>query len=167
MKTINLAVYAAVFFVPAACLAAWEQESSRDEMRGTLTQSMQTTSINTVNFDPPYKKNARAMLVIRQQNGTTSVIVVMESGQLLCHITGCSASIKFDDSPVKSVQGSPPDSHRSDVVFLTGTASLIAQMKKAKTLKVELPFYQSGKKVFTFNVEKLDWPPNKPSSPRK
>jgi hypothetical protein len=42
-----------------------------------------------------------------------------------------------------------------------GYNNLVAQIKKAKLLRVQVPIYQEGEQVFEFNIEGLNWPMKK------
>lgn len=55
---------------------------------------------------------------------------------------------------------SEPDSHSSDLLFVAydkTESKIIEQLKNSKKLVIEVPFYQEGKKQFTFNVNGLEW----------
>ena len=55
---------------------------------------------------------------------------------------------------------SEPDNHSSEALFIMYDKTedkIINQIKSSKKLIVEVPFYQEGKKQFTFNVSDLEW----------
>lgn len=141
--------------LPATSRAQWVPDDHKDEMRGTTTQGFQTRSLNRLEFPFPYQGGAGAALIVRKTRGKEELVVLMEKGQILCHLSDCSISVKFDAGTVKAVRGAKPDNGRSDAVFLGNAAGLIAEMRKAKTMMVEIPFYQTGRGVLKFNVEKL------------
>ena len=67
---------------------------------------------------------------------------------------------KFDDNPVQSISMVEPDSHASDMLFVAydkTEAKIINQLRNSKKLVIEVPFYQEGKKQFTFDVGNLEW----------
>ena len=62
-------------FVAANTAAKWTYESRRDEMRDTLTESYQSTSLNKLNFKFPYNGGSTGTLVVRRMNNEIDVIV--------------------------------------------------------------------------------------------
>ena len=165
MKRLALA---AVVFHALPALAGWEYQSDKDEMRGTVAEMRYTKSLNKLDFAFPYQGGSGATLIVRRKsaNAKTDVIVDIEKGQLICTTySECEATVKFDDGKPQSVGGSPSDNSRRDVVFLGSAARLIEQMKKAKTMFVELKFYKEGRHVYKFDVTGLEWPPGKQQAP--
>jgi len=87
-------------------------------------------------------------------------MVSITKGQILCGIQNCETAFKFDNGEVQSITMSEPDSHSSDLLFVAydkTESKIIEQLKNSKKLVIEVPFYQEGKKQFTFNVNGLEW----------
>lgn len=138
----------------------WQYETSKDEMRGIESKFATTVSTNTVDFDFPYNGGSKLILALRKRGSEVDVMVSITKGQILCGIQNCEAAFKFDDGAVQSITMSEPDSHASDLLFVAydkTESKIISQLKNSKKLVIEVPFYQQGKKQFTFDVSGLEW----------
>lgn len=138
----------------------WQYETSKDEMRGVESRFATTVSTNTVDFDFPYNGGSKLILALRKRGSEVDVMVSITKGQILCGIQNCEAAFKFDDGAVQSITMSEPDSHASDLLFVAydkTESKIISQLKNSKKLVIEVPFYQQGKKQFTFDVSGLEW----------
>ncbi|MEK5754080.1 zinc ribbon domain-containing protein [Acinetobacter variabilis] len=138
----------------------WQYETSKDEMRGIESRFATTVSTNTVDFDFPYNGGSKLILALRKRGSEVDVMVSITKGQILCGIQNCEAAFKFDDGAVQSITMSEPDSHASDMLFVAydkTEAKIINQLRNSKKLVIEVPFYQEGKKQFTFDVGDLEW----------
>ena len=138
----------------------WQYETSKDEMRGVESRFATTVSANTVDFDFPYNGGSKLILALRKRGSDVDVMVSITKGQILCGIQNCEAAFKFDDGAVQSITMSEPDSHASDLLFVAydkTESKIISQLKNSKKLVIEVPFYQQGKKQFTFDVSGLEW----------
>ena len=138
----------------------WEYNTTKDEMRGVETKFATIVSENTVNFDFPYDGGSKLILTLRKKGNEADVMVTISKGQILCGIDDCEAAFKFDSGAIQSITMVEPDSHASDVLFVmhdNTESKIISSLKKSKKLVIEVPFYQEGKKQFTFDVSGLNW----------
>lgn len=138
----------------------WQYETSKDEMRGIESKFATTVSTNTVDFDFPYNGGSKLILALRKRGSEVDVMVSITKGQILCGVQNCEAAFKFDNGEVQSVTMSEPDNHSSDLLFIAydkTESKIISQLKNSKKLVIEIPFYQEGKKQFTFDVSGLEW----------
>lgn len=138
----------------------WQYETSKDEMRGIESRFATTVSANTVDFDFPYNGGSKLILALRKRGSDVDVMVSITKGQILCGVQNCEAAFKFDNSEVQSVTMSEPDNHSSDLLFIAydkTESKIISQLKNSKKLVIEIPFYQEGRKQFTFDVSGLEW----------
>lgn len=138
----------------------WQYETSKDEMRGIESKFATTVSTNTVDFDFPYNGGSKLILALRKRGPEVDVMVSITKGQILCGTQNCEAAFKFDGGAVQSITMSEPDSHASDLLFVAYDkieSKIISQLKNSKKLVIEVPFYQQGKKQFTFDVSGLEW----------
>lgn len=138
----------------------WQYETSKDEMRGIESKFATTVSTNTVDFDFPYNGGSKLILTLRKRGSEVDVMVSITKGQILCGIQNCEAAFKFDGGAVQSITMSEPDNHSSDMLFVSHDkteSKIINQLKSSKKLVVEVPFYQEGRKQFTFDVSGLQW----------
>jgi hypothetical protein len=65
--------------------------------------------------------------------------------------------VKFDRGKVETFRGVNMADHSSDAIFLEPASRFIARLKKAKTLVIELSFFQEGTHHFEFNASGLVW----------
>lgn len=138
----------------------WQYETSKDEMRGIESRFATTVSTNTVDFDFPYNGGSKLILALRKRGSDVDVMVSITKGQILCGVQNCEAAFKFDNGEVQSVTMSEPDNHSSDLLFIAydkTESKIISQLKNSKKLVIEIPFYQEGRKQFTFDVSGLEW----------
>lgn len=137
----------------------WSYSTDEDRVRGGTTYLASTTSTNFVYQDPPYDASTTMDVVIRKSPAYgTDVILVISSGQMMCpSYEGCSGTVRFDDGPAQRISFNGPADNSSDSVFVIGTKSFIAKLRKAKRLVVEKTLYEAGNPQFEFNVEGLKW----------
>ena len=138
----------------------WQYATSKDEMRGIESKFATTVSTNTVDFDFPYNGGSKLILALRKRGSDVDVMVSITKGQILCGVQNCEAAFKFDGGAVQSITMSEPDNHSSDLLFIAydkTESKIISQLKNSKKLVIELPFYQEGRKQFTFDVSGLEW----------
>ena len=141
-------------------LKNWQYETSKDEMRGITSKFATAVSTNTVDFDSPYNGGSKLILTLRKRGTEVDVMVAVSKGQILCGIQNCETAFKFDNGAVQSITMSEPESHSSDLLFVAYDKTkikMISQLKNSKKLVIEVPFYQEGKKQFTFDVSGLEW----------
>lgn len=138
--------------------AAWEYETKPDKMgRGTESFAYVTSS-NKVNFPRPYDGGSTASIVIRKSSKHgDAVIVDISKGQLLCRVSGCTITVRFDQGKAVKWQASDNASGSSKYIFIDNHTAFVSQLRKAKTVLIELPFYQSGNEIFEFDVSGLNW----------
>lgn len=138
----------------------WIYNTTKDEMRGQEEKFATTVSTNSVDFDFPYNGGSKLILTLRKSGNKTDVMVTVSKGQILCGIRGCETALKFDTGAVQTITMTEPDNHASDVLFVMHDKTedkIINQLKTSKKLVIEVPFYQEGKKQFTFDVSGLKW----------
>lgn len=138
----------------------WIYNTTKDEMRGREAKLATTVSTNSVDFDFPYNGGSKLILTLRKSGNKTDVMVTVSKGQILCGIRGCETAFKFDTGAVQTITMTEPDNHASDVLFVMHDKTedkIINQLKTSKKLVIEVPFYQEGKKQFTFDVSGLKW----------
>jgi hypothetical protein len=66
-------------------------------------------------------------------------------------------AVEFDVGKVKTLRGVNTADHRNDAIFIEPASRFITRVKKAKSLAVELSFFQEGTHQFEFDVSGLVW----------
>lgn len=136
----------------------WDYSESTDEMDGKTDYFAQIASDNTVDFEFPYNGGSTGFLTIRNKDGKNDVYFQVNKGQFLTSYSNTDyLRIKFDDADLEKYSFSGAADGSSDVVFPDNSAKLISKLKKAKSIKIEAPFYEAGRQIFNFNTEGLVW----------
>ena len=134
--------------------STWVYETPENEM-GEKSNLARVMSSNKVNFDFPYNGGSLGSVTFRKKGNDLSAMFIITKGQIDFDYDGTYARIKFDDeSPIKW-EISQSASSDSEIAFFENEKKLLEKFKKAKKVVVELPFYQSGNKQFSFNTEGL------------
>lgn len=139
----------------------WTFTTEIDEMTDTKNIWASIVSDNSVNLGSPYGlSHCRLTVRYMKKWGGYDVLVQLTSGQ----IHGSEyhnenyVMVRFDDEkPIKYWYNEAADAS-SDCVFIRNKSDFIARCKKAKCIKVEVPIFQGGRPVFTFELTApLEW----------
>lgn len=143
---------------PAEPATAWRYDQSEDPMGG-VTKTACVTSVNEVSLDFPYHTQPMTLCLRRSPKfGLDAYASLVSDGQILCSTySRCHIRVRFDDKPAVAWSGADAADGSSNIVFLTRTAGLIAKIKSAKRMRLELEFYQAGVQTVEFPVEGLKW----------
>ena len=140
---------------------SWEESTETDEMRGTTNVWNYIVSDNRVDFDFPYNGGSAMRIDVRymKQYGT-DVILTISKGQFSgsAYSGDNYVNIKFDNGAIKKYYFNEPEDASSDCVFLRKKSELIKSFSTAHDIMIEAPFFQAGRRVFKFHVDKpLKW----------
>lgn len=144
-------------------LSNWTYDESKDEMRNIESKFASISSDNQAQFNFPYDGGSNLTITLRKRtNEPSEIMFVVSKGQYSCDTISdnCYASVKFDDNAIESIALDAPADHSSDVLFIKSTRdteSFIKSLLRSKSVIVELPFYQEGKKQFKFSPDGLKW----------
>jgi len=138
----------------SATPTTWRYSEQEDAMgRGSGRRAV-IASLNTVRLKFPYGDTH--MLVRLEENPTNgkNVVLVVESGQFFDR----SVTVKLDDGPLKTFHILLSSDGRSNVVGLdVDYNEFVAELTAARTMKIEAGFFQEAPRVFTFDVQGLNW----------
>lgn len=139
----------------------WNYESEIDEMDGSTTKRAIVLSSNIVEFDFPYNGGSTLGICVRNtKKYGTDVMISISKGQFISsEYNGTNyVTVRFDNNvPIKFTTVEPSD-YSNDLLFLQNPKKFIKLAKKAKTIKIEAPFFNEGSYVFTFDTNKpLKW----------
>lgn len=136
----------------------WSYFTDTDEMTDAETYYATVESENEVEFEFPYNGGSTLGLTLRKSpKFGTDVYIKISKGQFMSSISGVPVSLRIDSEKAFKTTANGASDGSSDVLFLSNAKSLIKKLKTAKTLKVEVEFFQEGYRTFTFNVEGLEW----------
>lgn len=138
----------------------WDYITAFDQVRGAAIYKASLYSENSAYFDAPYQGGSTLTMTVRKHpEYGDDVIFKISKGQFVCGVEACSGTINFGSGP-QTIALSQPTDNSSDTLFLSSADTVIDQLKKAKRVIVELPFYQEGNRQFTFETKGLlIWPP--------
>jgi hypothetical protein len=141
--------------------SSWSYSSDKDEVRNATNQYASLTSDNKVDFDFPYNGGSTLAMTIRHDHRGDNVILEISKGQFVCGLDGCSGEMNVDGSARHLTLDGAADGS-ANTLFARGEPGIIKALKSGKKIIIELPFYQSGNRQFTFTTKQgLVWPPAK------
>lgn len=137
---------------------SWDYRNSTDKMGRGETKMAAICSSNTVSFGFPYQGEQHGTLLLRAHpKFGKDVILSVDKGQFQTGIDGCEVTVRFDEGKPMSFTGVGPESMDTETLFISGYSRFLTNLKKAKKVMIEAPFFQEGTKVFEFNVSGLKW----------
>lgn len=139
----------------------WTYKEKKDEMTDGTNRWAVLRSENCVYMKMPYDGGTYATLAVRYTVAYgTDVYIEVDRGQIDGdQYRGTNyVRIRFDDEQPDMFKFNEAADGSADIVFLKNAKGFISKAKKAKRIKVEVPFYQEGRQVFDFSVdESLKW----------
>jgi hypothetical protein len=139
----------------------WEYTTEKDEMRDSKNRYATLISDNYAMFDAPYDGGSSLSITVRyMKKYGTDVMLQINPGQFNGNeYEGTNyVTVRFDGGSPRRYTFNESDDGSPDVIFINKKSDFIARCKKAKSLKIEAPFYQEGNVVFNFKVNKtLKW----------
>lgn len=139
---------------------SWSFRFEKDPMSDTQNIWANIYSDNTINMDFPYETTKATITVRYMKKYGYNVLIGVTSGQIYgnSYYNENYIMARFDDNkPIKYWFDETSDGS-SDVVFLRKTSDFIMRCKKAHTIIIEIPLYDSGRPVFEFSTTKpLKW----------
>lgn len=139
----------------------WNYHSDVDEMDGSTSKGAIIISSNIVEFESPYDGGSKLAIIIHGSENVSVVGIGIINGKFnFNEDDGINyVRVRFDnDTPILFL--TEPSDDSSDLLFLklSNTKEFIELAKKAKTIKIEAPFFGEDWRAFTFNAKKpLVW----------
>ena len=138
-------------------IKTWEIETEIDEMSSTKRCFAKLMSNNTIVQDFPYGETKALIAIRHTKKYGNDVVIQVTSGQI--HGSEYYGSnyieVRFDDRPSKKYIYSEEASGKSDVIFVDRAKDFIENCKKSNSIKIEIPMFQEGRKLFTFHSDDL------------
>jgi hypothetical protein len=130
----------------------WTYSNEEDKM-GRKRSYAYLSSTNTLDFGFPYQGSQYGRIMIRKSATGTDALVEIEKGQFVCGIEECTLQVRFASGPVHRYSGREPADHSTTVLFIGNAPGFVAQLQRAKIVRIEATFYQEGLQVIEFNVD--------------
>ena len=89
------------------------------------------------------------MTLVLRKNGDVALLI--DRGQIHCGEYRQRLKVKFDEAQSFSVSCTGAANGKSNVVFPDLSKAQVAQMKKAKKIVMEVPFYSQQSQLVTFS----------------
>jgi hypothetical protein len=136
----------------------WSYRASEDPMTSRVTRQASIESENTVDFDFPYAGPQHGTLILRDHPSYgKDVIFKIERGQILCHsYSSCDVRVRFDERSPERWKASEAADNDSTVIFLQNYSSFVQRLQSAEVVRVQVPVYQEGNRIFEFEVSGFD-----------
>lgn len=97
------------------------------------------------------------MLTIRHKDELTYLYLEVSKGQFNRTFQGGEARIAFDGKSPNTYSFSAAENGRANIIFFDDEAKLIAKMKAAQKMRIDVDFYAQGKRSIEFNTASLAW----------
>ena len=154
-------VIAAVFLTvlsmmlnPGLAQAEWTNSEFVNALTNEKVVLTCQTSSNKLDFAFPYQGGSVGELCIRKSKTKGfEAMVSISKGQILCSsFLYCAIQARFDEKPLIRFSGISPNDGTSDSVFLLPAARIVSELRRAKTFKIGVTFFQSGTQVLEFDI---------------
>jgi len=145
-------------------LDPWSTDYRHDDMRKSVQKFESNRSLNHYTLGFPYNHGSWVDVNLRSANvkekrglnqaaiKPKDVYFYLTDGQFQCFYEGCVASVRFDDGKVETFSLSEASDGDTQYLFVNDSGRFIKEVKSHKKMIVELPFYQYGRKQFTFQL---------------
>lgn len=137
--------------------STWSYTESVDEMTEVTNYFATCQSTNEVEFEFPYAGGSHLSLVVRNMGKKNEILFSISNGQFNSGIDGQKITLKVDGGEPFKVNCNGANDGSMDVLFVSNASNLLEKIKAAKTLKVQVEFFQEGDKTFDFDVAGLQW----------
>lgn len=167
MRIVDAATLAVMSLLSAQAFA-WGWETRVDDMTGKPVRVAEAASQNRLDLGWPYGVVSGRLQVRVHPRYGRDVFVAVDKGQMLCHRSDdCPVLVRFDDRAPLRFSGNPPADHSSNVIFIENFDRFVGALRKAKTARIEIQFFQQGAHALVFDVS--DFPDEilQPPGPRR
>lgn len=142
-------------------IKTWELKEEKDPMSDKIIYFANIESDNEEQFEFPYHGGSRLIVCVRKSpKYGDDVILKITNGQLLSseYESNNQVSVRFDDKPAKKYRTVEPADLSPDQLFLRNAKDFINNAKTAKTIRIQVPVYQEGDRIFNYRLdEPLKW----------
>lgn len=148
---------AAVAEQPEPYSPAWQYGREVDAMSSGQVSSAWMESRNEISFGFPYEGLQRGSLQLRKHpRYGTDVIFFVQKGQINLRYDGIIVLVRFDDGPAMQFTAFESGDHDRTTMFIRGYKRFSEKLRSASVVKIEVPFYRDGPRVFEFDASSFD-----------
>jgi hypothetical protein len=124
-------------------------------MTDATTRTAHVASSKTISFGFPYGGPQHAHLVLRNTGDKGDVFIDIPRANIVCF--ECIVTARFDDKPALRFDAGLPSDHSRNTLFIHEYDRFVRMLLAAKKVRIEMTFYQSGRRVLEFDVAGLRW----------
>jgi len=135
----------------------WHMETEIDQMTDAENYYARLLSNNKVLLNFPFD-DTRALIGIRcTEKYGNEAMIILYNGLIFGDKNEGENYIeaRFNGKPMKKYIFSEAVSGSSEVVFVQNAKDFIKECKEANDIKITIPIYQNGRKLFTFHTDSL------------
>lgn len=149
---------ALVMILAASAAEAWEYKQEVDELgRGTSFLAGAVAKVPFALRTLPAQEQPMLAL-LRNDRGQKGAVIFLQAAQFACRASDCHVVARFDDDPAVTLEARETESLPTNRLYILDYDSFLKKLRRAETLKIELPIFFEGPKIVTFDVRGLDWP---------
>lgn len=132
----------------------WSYRQEQDPMTSKTKFFASVQSEAPFELEFPYQGLQHARLVLRKDpRSGLNIMLIIEKGQFICRsYDGCEVSVRFDEATAKNWSVSEPADYSSETLFFNREESFLAQLQKAKVVRVQATIHDAGDRTFEFDV---------------
>lgn len=136
----------------------WQYSEDEDKMTHEKRYFASCVSNNEIEFEFPYDGGSNFTLTLRNMGKGNEIILEVSKGQFMPGImSGEYCRVKFDEGETVKYTYNSAEDGSADIIFFDNSPKFLLNLKKAKKLMIEAPFYNAGRQVIYFDVEGLNW----------
>ncbi|WP_320151072.1 hypothetical protein [uncultured Tolumonas sp.] len=155
MKLFTIITVLALGFMHQSFANQWDYSNKEESMGRGYNEVASIQSENTFELQAPYMGSQHATLVLRRlYNTDNELVILIEKGQFICGVTGCSITARIDNNESFSIPVAIP--HDGSTNMLIGSLNVTTKRSilAGKKLLIETTIYQNGEHIFEFNINK-------------
>lgn len=138
--------------------SSWQYKETTDEMTSRTCYYATTTSTNKIEFEFPYEGGSTFYLGVTSRGKGNEIYLKTNKGQFMTSIMSSEyVRVKFDENGAFDYTYNSPSNGSSDIIFIDNPDHFINQLKNAKKLRIEAPFFNTSRQIVRFDVENLKW----------
>lgn len=139
----------------------WDFNIKKDELTDSKNIWASIISDNSISQNFPYDGLTFAKITIRymKKYGYDAIISITKGQIHGSRYNGDNyITARFDEGTPKKYYFNEAADGSSEMVFISNKSEFIKKRKQAKSIKIDIPIYQAGRPVFSFQVdEPLTW----------
>lgn len=136
----------------------WQYNEDADKMTNDKRYFASSVSTNEIEFEFPYNGGSNFTLTLRNLGKGNEIVLQVSKGQFMPGIMSSEyCRVKFDDGETTKYTYNSAEDGSSEVIFFEKSTKFLTNLKTAKKLMIEAPFYNAGRQVINFDIEGLTW----------